>query len=151
MKTKVYYRIYKSPPPVPILSQIDPVHALPCSLSKINFNIILSMPSSSKWSSSFRFFPLKPLYVLLIAPYVLHVVPIPLFLIWSPNYIWWEMRGIKLQLCIMICLLLFELKSTSMWKCPFSKMKCYPCCYFSHTANCLFKLARKFCSWCCFL
>jgi hypothetical protein len=56
-KPKVHYRFHNSPPPVPIPSHTDPVHAPshPTSWRSILIFFLPSMPGSSKWSLSLRF------------------------------------------------------------------------------------------------
>ena len=64
---KVHYRIHKCLPPIPILRNIDPVHAPTSNFLKIHLNIILpSTPASSEWSLSFGFPHQNPVFTCLL-------------------------------------------------------------------------------------
>ena len=97
---KVHYHIHKCPTPVPILSQLDPVHTITFHFLKIHPNIFLpSTPQSSKWPLSLGF----PNQNSAHASPLTHTryMPRPSHSRFNhPNNIGWECRSLSSSLCI---------------------------------------------------
>jgi len=92
----VHYRIHTCPPPVPILSQLDPVHNPTSHFLKVHLNIILSsMPGSHQWSLSLRFPHQNPTHASSL-PHT-HYMPRPSHSsrFDHPNSIEWGVQNIK--------------------------------------------------------
>jgi hypothetical protein len=79
---QVHCSVQKSPPPVPILSHINPIHTIPSYLRStliLSTHIRLGLPRGL-----FPFcFPNNFLYAFLSSPFVLHALPTLTSLTWS--------------------------------------------------------------------
>jgi len=93
---KVHYRIYKCPPPVPILSQLNPVHTPTSYFLKIHLNINLpSTSGSAKWCIYFSFPHQNPVYASPLPHMRYMPSPSHYSLFYHPNNIGWGVQIIK--------------------------------------------------------
>ena len=92
-----YYHVYRNPLLGPLLSQTNPIHTLTSYFFQIYFNILSSMPMSSKWPLSAGF-PTITLYAFLCFPIhatspnpciLLHLVVL-LILVFGQKYRSWS-------------------------------------------------------------
>ena len=77
-KPQFHYLIAKIFLPVPILSQINPIHPLISLLENFFFSILRSVPESAKWSLGFL---TKSTYATFLSTYVWNTTTAPFFLI----------------------------------------------------------------------
>ena len=94
---KFHYRIHKRPPPVPILSQLYPVHNPTSHFLKIHLNIILpSTPGSTKWPLTLRFPHQNTLYAFPLPHASYKLRPSHYSRFYRPNMIGWWVHIFKL-------------------------------------------------------
>jgi len=112
---KVHYRIHKWPPPVPILSQIDPVYTR--TSQEIHLNISLpSKPGSSKCFLSLRFLHQNLVYTSPLP--ICSTWPTQLILLYSitRKILGEEYRSVTCQMIVILLHLTY--RSQTMWRSP---------------------------------
>jgi hypothetical protein len=104
--TQVHHRIYKSPPPAPILSQLDPLYILPANLPKIHSDpVLLSMPWSSEWPLSHQ----NPVYFPLLF-YACHMSR-------PPHFSWFDLPN---NICGWVQIMKFLIVQLPLFSCYFT-------------------------------